>query len=253
MSWVFLFPGQGSQRVGMLEEWKSILPREIDALFARANQVCGLDLLKLVLEGPEDQLNLTFNAQPAILAVSMLIFRFLQNTGHHITVAAVAGHSLGEYSALCAAESIDLEEALFLVRKRGEIMQEAVPEGTGTMLAVMGLPMEKVEEVVAFFHGEEEKVEIANINSSEQVVLSLHKGLVERVAEKAKALGAKKTVELRVSAPFHSSFMREAAEKFGSFLKEVRFRRPRYPYVSNVTASYVEDPEEIKHLLVQQM
>ena len=254
MSWVFLFPGQGSQKVGMLEEWKSIIPQEIDALFAKVNRICGLDLLKLILEGPEEELNLTFNAQPAILAVSMLIFRLLQQRmGSNIAIAAVAGHSLGEYSALCAAESIDIEEAIFLVRKRGELMQEAVPQGTGTMVAVLGLPIAQVEKIVAFFQDAKEVVEIANINSSEQVVLSLRKELLEKVMEKARELGGKKIVELRVSAPFHSSYMKEAAERFGAFLERVTFRKPRYPYVSNVTASYVNDPEEIKRLLIRQM
>jgi len=196
MSWVFLFPGQGSQKVGMLEEWKSIIPQEIDTLFTRVNSICGLDLLKLILEGPEEELNLTFNAQPAILAVSMLIFRLLQKVGSHIVVAAVAGHSLGEYSALCAAESIDIEEAIFLVRKRGELMQEAVPQGTGTMVAVLGLPIAQVEKIVAFFQDAKEVVEIANINSSEQVVLSLRKELLEKVMEKARELGGKKASEL---------------------------------------------------------
>lgn len=253
MNWVFLFPGQGSQKVGMLEEWKSLLGPEIEILFERVNQICGCDLLKLILGGPEEELSLTFNAQPAILAVSMLLFRFLQRRGACVSVAAVAGHSLGEYSALCAAESIDLEEAIFLVRKRGELMQEAMPEGTGTMVAVMGLPMVQVEEIVAFFRREGENVEIANINSSEQFVLSLRKSIVGRVLEKVKECGGKRAVELRVSAPFHSSYMQEAAEKFGAFLEKARFKKPRYPYISNVTASHVENPEEIKRLLIQQM
>lgn len=253
MSWVFLFPGQGSQKVGMLEEWKNLLGPEIDALFARVNQICGCDLLKLIVEGPEEELSLTFNAQPAILAVSVLLFRFVQRRGACVSVAAVAGHSLGEYSALCAAESIDLEEAIFLVRKRGELMQEAMPEGTGTMVAVVGLPIARVEEIVTFFRREGENVEIANINSSEQVVLSLRKAIVGRVLEKVKECGGKKAVELRVSAPFHSSYMKEAAEKFRSFLEKVQFKKPRYPYISNVTASYVENPEEIRDLLIQQM
>ena len=237
----------------MLAEWQELLGSEIEALFGRVNQICGCDLLKLVLEGPEEELNLTFNAQPAILAVSILLFRFLQRRGACVSLAAVAGHSLGEYSALCAAESITFEEAIFLVRKRGELMQEAVPEGTGTMVAIVGLPMVQVEEMVAFFHRQGEKVEIANVNSSEQVVLSLPKVMVEEVLKQVKERGGKRAIELRVSAPFHSSYMKEAAEKFRTFLEAVPFKKPRYPYVSNVTASYVEDPEEIKRLLIQQM
>ncbi|MGQ9746966.1 MAG: ACP S-malonyltransferase [Candidatus Caldatribacteriaceae bacterium] len=253
MGWVFLFPGQGSQKVGMLEEWKRINSKEVESIFAQVNTICGVDLLRLVTEGPEEELSLTFNAQPAILAVSMLIFRFLEKKMGNLPIAACAGHSLGEYSALCAAQSLDFEEAIFLVRKRGEIMQKATPQGFGTMVAVMGLPLKEVEQLVLFFQQEGEKIEIANINSSEQVVLSLQKGMVERVMGRVIEMGGKRAIELKVSAPFHSSFMKGAAEEFAKFLDEVRLKKPRYPYVSNVTASYVEDPEKIKALLAQQM
>lgn len=237
----------------MLEEWKGIIPEEVESVFTLANKICGVDLLQLVTEGPEEELSLTFNAQPAILAVSMLIFRFVEKKVGDLPITAFAGHSLGEYSALCAAQSLDFEEAIFLVRKRGEIMQKATPQGFGAMVAVMGLPLKEVEQLVSFFHREGEKVEIANINSSEQVVLSLRKEMVGKVTEKVIEMGGKRAVELKVSAPFHSSFMKGAAEEFAKFLDEVRFKKPRCPYVSNVTASYVEDPEEIKVLLAQQM
>ncbi len=247
MRLAFLFPGQGSQKVNMLREWTEEDFQGVRTLFERASRVCGVDLLSLSLEGPEEELNLTENSQPAIVTFSAFLL-----TKIPLTPDVVAGHSLGEYSALFCAGSLDFEEVVYLVRKRGEIMQEASPLGEGTMVAVVGLSPKEVEDVVAFL-GKEGRVEIANVNSSEQVVLSLEKALLERVLEEIERRGAKKALELRVSAPFHSSFMEKAKESFARILQGVSLRRPRYPYISNVTASFVSDPGEIRALLVEQL
>jgi len=251
VGWVVLFPGQGTQKVGMTQVWWENYPEETEKILGKASEICGVDLLRLTLEGPEEELSLTFNAQPAILATSLLIWQIWQRE-FSLPVEAVAGHSLGEYSALCAAGSINLEEAVFLVRKRGEFMQEAVPPGEGAMVAVLGLPQEKVEKVVKEF-SLPGKVEIANINSSSEIVLSLSRSLLPPVIDRLKKEGSKKVVELKVSAPFHSSFMKEAADKFASLVKGIEFKPPRYRYVSNVNAQYVSQPEEIKSLLIKQM
>ncbi len=251
MGWVVLFPGQGTQKVGMTREWWENYRRETEEILGKASEICGIDLLQLTLEGPEEELNLTFNAQPAILATSLLIWQIWRREFSPV-VDAVAGHSLGEYSALCAAESIDFEEAVFLVRKRGELMQEAVPPGEGAMVAVLGLAQNKVENVVEEFSSKG-KVEIANINSSSEIVLSLSRSLLPQVIDRLKEEGSRKVVELKVSAPFHSSFMEEAAEKFSSLVRGIEIKPPRYRYVSNVTAEYVSQPEEIRNLLVKQM
>ncbi|NLJ37569.1 MAG: ACP S-malonyltransferase, partial [Candidatus Atribacteria bacterium] len=163
-----------------------------------------------------------------------------------------AGHSLGEYSALVAAGSIDFSEAVFLVRKRGEIMQNAVPAGNGTMVAVIGLREHQFNPLLQEL-SVSGKIEIANYNSSDQVVLSLEKNLVPLLMEKAKSQGAKKVIELRVSAPFHSSFMREAAREFQAILSQTSLSQPQVRFVSNVSADYANDPEEIRELLNQQM
>lgn len=247
MSIAFLFPGQGSQKVGMLKEWMEEDPESVQKLFEEASRICGEDLLRLALEGPEEELNLTRNSQPAILTMSALIAQRIP-----FPPDVVAGHSLGEYSALLHAGCFTFDEAVYLVRKRGEIMQEASPLGEGTMVAVLGLSLPLVESMVLSLQ-REGRVEIANINSSDQVVLSLERALLSRVLEEAKRLGAKKVLELRVSAPFHSSFMEKARESFARVLDGITIRKPRYPYVSNVTAAFVSDPEEIRSLLLEQL
>lgn len=247
MKVAFLFPGQGSQKVGMLKEWIEKYPQDVQEIFKEASRICGEDLLRLALEGPEEELNLTKNCQPVILTMSTLIARRIP-----FSPDVVAGHSLGEYSALLYAGCFSFDEAVYLVRKRGEIMQEASPLGEGTMVAVLGLPLSEVESMVVSLQ-REGRVEIANINSSDQVVLSLERSLLSRVFEEVKERGGKKAVELRVSAPFHSSFMEKARESFARVLDGITIRKPRYPYVSNVTASFVSDPEEIRSLLLQQL
>jgi len=249
--WVFLFPGQGSQRVGMVQDFFNHYPQQTRYFFDIAQKKTGVDLLKLSLEGPEEELNMTYNTQPALLTTSVLIYHIMSSKISFSPVV-VAGHSLGEYSALVAAGSIDFSEAVFLVRKRGEIMQNAVPAGNGTMVAVIGLREHQFNPLLQEL-SVSGKIEIANYNSSDQVVLSLEKNLVPLLMEKAKSQGAKKVIELRVSAPFHSSFMREAAREFQAILSQTSLSQPQVRFVSNVSADYANDPEEIRELLNQQM
>ncbi|NLJ48970.1 MAG: ACP S-malonyltransferase [Candidatus Atribacteria bacterium] len=249
--WVFLFPGQGSQRVGMVQDFLDHYPQQTRDFFGIAQKKTGVDLLKLSLKGPEEELNMTYNTQPALLTLSVLIYQIISSAISFLPVA-VAGHSLGEYSALVAAGSIDFSDAVFLVRKRGEIMQNAVPTGNGTMAAVIGLPDHQLKPLLQEL-SLSGKVEVANYNSSDQVVLSLEKRLIPVLKEKAQSQGAKKIIELRVSAPFHSSFMREAAQEFQSILSQISFYRPRFSFVSNVTGDYANEPVEIQELLNQQM
>lgn len=249
--WVFLFPGQGSQRVGMVQDFFNHYPQQTRYFFDIAQKKTGVDLLKLSLEGPEEELNMTYNTQPALLTTSVLIYHIMSSKISFSPVV-VAGHSLGEYSALVAAGSIDFSEAVFLVRKRGEIMQNAVPAGNGTMVAVIGLREHQFNPLLQEL-SVSGKIEIANYNSSDQVVLSLEKNLVPLLMEKAKSQGAKKVIELRVSAPFHSSFMREAAREFQAILSQTSLSQPQVRFVSNVSADYANDQEEIRELLNQQM
>jgi len=249
--WVFLFPGQGSQRVGMVQDFFNHYPQQTRYFFDIAQKKTGVDLLKLSLEGPEEELNMTYNTQPALLTTSVLIYHIMSSKISFSPVV-VAGHSLGEYSALVAAGSIDFSEAVFLVRKRGEIMQNAVPAGNGTMVAVIGLREHQFNPLLQEL-SVSGKIEIANYNSSDQVVLSLEKNLVPLLMEKAKSQGAKKVIELRVSAPFHSSFMREAAREFQAILSQISLSQPQVRFVSNVSADYANDQEEIRELLNQQM
>lgn len=247
MKTAFLFPGQGSQKVNMLKEWMQEDPQGVQEIFERASRVCGVDLLRLSLEGPEEELRLTKNSQPAILTLSAFIMRKIP-----FTPDVVTGHSLGEYSALLCAGSLEFEDAVYLVGKRGEIVHEASPPGEGTMVAVLGLVLEEVEGMVTSLK-DWGRIEIANINSSDQVVLSLERSLLPRVFEEVKKRGGKRAIELQVSAPFHSSFMEKAQEPLARVLRNIPFRKPRYPYVSSVTASFVSDPEEIRALLVRQL
>ncbi|MDK2896200.1 MAG: [acyl-carrier-protein] S-malonyltransferase [Candidatus Atribacteria bacterium] len=251
MGLAFLYPGQGAQRVAMVREFWEAFPQETEEHFRVANDICQVDLLNLCLNGPQEELNLTYNAQPAILTTSFLIFDLLLKEGVP-EPEVVAGHSLGEYSALVCAGCFSFPEAVYLVRKRGEIMQAAVPPDEGAMVAIIGLSLSQVEELVEEV-SPQGKVEIANLNSSDQIVLSLERKILDLVLEKTKQKGSKKAIPLEVSAPFHSSFMKPAQEQFRIVLQGVNFQKPRYRYLSNVTGDWVDYPQDIRELLVEQM
>ncbi|AFV75734.1 malonyl CoA-acyl carrier protein transacylase [Thermus oshimai JL-2] len=240
-----LFPGQGSQRVGMGQGLYRASPAAREVLDRAEAALPGL--LKLMWEGPEEELRLTENQQPALLAVGYAAYRaFLERGGPPPHLAA--GHSLGEWTALVAAEALGLEDALRLVRLRGRYMQEAVPPGRGAMAAVLKLPLEGIKKALEGLSG----VEVANLNAPEQTVISGLKEAVEEAAERLKALRAR-VVFLPVSAPFHSSLMEPAKARLAEDLKGVPFWKPRFPVYSNVTARPEEDPERIKALLLEQI
>jgi [acyl-carrier-protein] S-malonyltransferase len=255
----FTFPGQGSQAPGMGRDLAAAFPAARH-VFEEVDEALGQKLSKLMFEGPADELTLTANAQPALMAVSMAVMRVLESEakldlGKHVSF--VAGHSLGEYSALAAAGTFTLADAARLLRKRGDAMQKAVPVGTGAMAALLGLDLPAAEEVAAAARpspeGKDEVCECANDNAPGQVVVSGHKGAVERALEIAKTKGAKRAMLLPVSAPFHCSLMQPAAEIMQEALAAVKMAPPRIPLVANVTASAVSDAGEIARLLVRQV
>ena len=243
----FVFPGQGSQKVGMLQD-----AREACAdLFAEASSVLGYDLWDLVENGPEDQLNQTEYTQPALLTASIGLFRLAQARGLP-SPDVVAGHSLGEYSALVAAGVLQFADAVMLVQKRGQFMQTAVPLGEGGMAAVLGLDDEQVREVcIAASQGE--VVQAVNYNSPGQVVIAGNNAAIARAIEGCKEAGARRAMALSVSAPFHSELMKPAAEELAGVLNEVNFAKPKTIVVQNVDAAAHDDPEEIRANLVKQM
>jgi [acyl-carrier-protein] S-malonyltransferase len=246
----FVFPGQGSQYVGMGKDLVAKFSYT-KKFFDDANQALGFDLQKLCFEGPEEELKKTENTQPAILTVSAICLEALKSFGG-VKAEAVAGHSLGEYSALYAAGSLSFQDAVKLVNMRGRFMQTAVPLGEGTMAAILGLDHNVVREICKKA-SEKGIVEAANINSPGQIVIS---GKIAGVAEAGrlcKEAGAKRVIELQVSAPFHSSLMKPAADNLSSELNKMTVKDASIPVVSNVTADYVTDGPAIKELLVRQM
>ena len=254
MSRAFVFPGQGSQAVGMgkaLAE-ASAAAREV---FEEVDDALGQKLSTLMFEGPEDQLTLTENAQPAIMAAAIATLRVLEREGN-LTLADkadyVAGHSLGEYSALCAAGALSLSQTARLLKLRGQAMQAAVPVGVGAMAALLGLDLEPAQAAAAEA-AQGEVCAAANDNAPGQVVISGHKAAVERAIEIAKGKGAKRGILLPVSAPFHCALMQPAADAMAQALGDADLRAPFVPLVANVTAAPVAAPDDIRRLLVEQV
>ena len=245
----FLFPGQGSQAVGMGKELAGKYPAARQA-FEEADDALGFSLSQLCFEGPEDQLRLTENTQPAILTVSVATWRVLTDNG--VQPAWVAGHSLGEYSAYVAAGTLSFADAVRTVRNRGRYMQEAVPVGVGAMAAILGMEVEKVQQI-CMDAAQGEVCEPANMNSPEQVVISGNKGAVERSVALATERGAKKAVLLPVSAPFHCSLMQPAQERLAADLKALQMQSPSVPVMCNVDAALVETADASRDALVRQV
>jgi len=252
MSRAFVFPGQGSQAIGMGRALAEAYPAS-RAVFEAVDEALGEKLSALIWEGEIEALTLTQNAQPAIMATSMAALAALEAEGLGMAhVSFVAGHSLGEYSALCAAEAIDLGDTARLLRIRGAAMQEAVPVGVGAMAAILGLDYAAVVEIAAEAAGDE-VCHLANDNDPAQIVISGHRGAVERACEIAKARGAKRALMLPVSAPFHCALMEPAAAVMGEALAAVVIRDPIVPVVVNVRAEAVEDADRVRALLVAQV
>ncbi|WP_422000790.1 ACP S-malonyltransferase [Roseovarius mucosus] len=253
MSRAFVFPGQGAQVIGMGADLAASYPAA-RAVFDEVDEALGQKLSALIWEGAQDELTLTENAQPALMATSIAALRALEAEGVNLAKAAshVAGHSLGEYSALAAAGAISVADTARLLRIRGQAMQQAVPVGVGAMAALLGLDFETAR-AVAQEAAQGEVCQAANDNDPAQVVVSGHKSAVERAVELAKARGAKRAMLLPVSAPFHCALMAPAAEVMAKALSAVAIHAPAVPLVANVRAQAVTDPAEIRALLVEQV
>ena len=249
MSMAFVFPGQGSQKVGMAKALADAFP-EARAVFAEADDALGFPLSRLCFEGPEAELQLTANAQPAILVASVAALRVLEARGARPDW--VAGHSLGEYSALVAARALELRDAVVAVRRRGEYMQEAVPAGEGAMAAVIGLDLPAVQQACREA-AQGQVVSPANMNSPGQVVIAGHAAAVGRAVEACTAAGARKAVRLAVSAPFHCALMAPVQARLAADLSRVPFRNAEVPLVNNVDARVVRSAEECRDGLVRQV
>lgn len=250
MKTALLFPGQGSQRVGMGRD----LAHELAVArqtYEEADDVLGFALSRLCFEGPEDELTLTKHTQPAILTTSIAVFRALSERG--LAFDVVAGHSLGEWTALVAAGSIAFRDAVRLTHLRGQYMQDAVPAGQGAMAAVMGLDRAALQAVCERASAPGEPVEQANLNGAGQIVISGSAAAVDRAIAEAKPAGARRATRLAVSAPFHCSLMKPAADQLAAALAGVAIAAPRVPVIHNVTAQPNQDPERIRALLIEQV
>jgi [acyl-carrier-protein] S-malonyltransferase len=255
MNIAFVFPGQGSQSLGMLAEMAAT-HTIVQSTFAKASDTLGYDLWQLVQDGPETELNKTTKTQPALLASSVAIWRVwnevCQSQMHERQPATMAGHSLGEYSALVCSGAIAFEDAVQLVADRGAVMQDAVPEGTGSMAAVLGLDENQVEEVCQQA-SQGQIVSAANFNSPGQIVIAGHREAVERAVELAKVAGAKRSIILPVSVPSHCVLMEKAADRFAERLGTIEFDQPEITVLHNVDAANRQNVDDIKLALRQQL
>ncbi|MDA3131563.1 [acyl-carrier-protein] S-malonyltransferase [Atlantibacter subterranea] len=246
----FVFPGQGSQAVGMLADVAAQYPI-VEETFAEASAVLGYDLWALVQQGPAEELNKTWQTQPALLTASVALYRVWQQKGGKAP-AMMAGHSLGEYSALVCAGVIAFSDAVRLVELRGKLMQDAVPEGTGAMSAIIGLDDDAIAKACEE-SAQGQVVSPVNYNSPGQVVIAGHKEAVERAGAACKAAGAKRALPLPVSVPSHCALMKPAAEKLAVELQNITFNAPAIPVVNNVDVACATDPDEIRNALVRQL
>ena len=252
MSIAFVYPGQGAQTIGMGRDLAEAYPAA-KAVFDEVDEALGEKLSTLIWEGDADELTLTQNAQPALMATSMAAMAALEAEGITVTKADfVAGHSLGEYSALCAAGTFSLADTARLLRIRGRAMQAAVPVGQGAMAALLGLSFEQAEQVAADA-AQGDVCQVANQNDPAQNVVSGSKAAVERAVDLAKAAGAKRALLLPVSAPFHCALMAPAADEMAQALADVTMHAPKVPVVANVIAEAVSDPDRIRQLLIDQV
>ncbi|OOS01440.1 [acyl-carrier-protein] S-malonyltransferase [Canicola haemoglobinophilus] len=246
-----VFPGQGSQAVGMLAESATEYP-VVEETFQQASSVLGYDLWQLVQQGPAEELNKTWQTQPALLAASVAIYRVWQQKYPELKPEVMAGHSLGEYSALVCAGVIDFQDAIKLVELRGKLMQQAVPEGTGAMYAIIGLDNESI--IKACKEAEQgEVVSAVNFNSPGQVVIAGAKAAVERAAVACKEAGAKRALPLAVSVPSHCALMKPAAEELAVALENITFKAPQVPVINNVDVTAENETAEIRTALVRQL
>ncbi|WMM31593.1 ACP S-malonyltransferase [Shouchella clausii] len=246
----FLFPGQGSQKVGMGATLfaEDLMAKEV---LERADKALGFPLSEIIEHGPEEKLKQTAYAQPALVTISTAVLQLFRDAG--IQADFVAGHSLGEYSALVACKSLTFEDAVTLVHQRGTLMEEAVPQGQGAMAAVLGLNKEELEEVASEIAADGEVAELANLNCPGQIVLSGTAKGIEQAAVLAKQKGAKRVLPLAVSGPFHSSLMKPAADQFKQALEQAPFANPTVPLIANVTAEVTDAPEVIREQLAEQI
>jgi len=242
----FLFPGQGSQYVGMGRKFCDIYP-EAEKIFQKAKEVLGFDLKELCFRGPEEELRRTINTQPALLTINWIVTCVLKEKDIKPTV--VAGHSLGEYSALLAAEVLDYPTTLKLVRRRAELMEEASKNSDGRMAAIIGLP----RKIILSLCEKIREVEAVNFNSPSQIVISGKKEKIERAMEELRQKGARRVIPLPVSGAFHTFLMREAAQKFSQELDKISFSEPTCPIITNAFAQYAKNSAEIKKALKKQM